>query len=855
MERDEENQPTDLRDATGSPRLSGSGSIDARFSPGTIIAGRYRLVSLIGRGGMGEVFRAEDMKLGHPVALKFLPSDVAGDPATLERLYAEVRIGRQISHPNVCRLYDIVEVEGYRFIAMEYVDGEDLASLLRRIGNLTPAKALDIARGLCAGLAAVHERGVIHRDLKPGNVMIDGRGRPRITDFGLATVSDQSGTSTGFAGTPPYMAPEQFEGKEASVRSDIYALGLILYEMFTGKRIFNGSVSEIIAQQKSSKPLSVTSRLRAIDPAVERVVLRCLEEDPAARPPSVETVLAALPGGDPLAAALAAGETPSPAMVAAAGKVGDLQPAVAWSALALVIAGVLLAAFLMAKTFRSASPEKPPEALADRAAEIISRAGYPERAADSASWFLWDQSRVRPPTQGTPGPPAVAFWYRQSPTSMVAMNSSGAVEESDPPETLPGMVAVHLDSRGRLLQFRAVPPAFEEAKTAWPEPDWSALFTEAGLDPAEFKASEPVRAPPFGNDRRTAWDGPVPAGSDSGIHIEAAAYHGKPVWFQIFRAPAQGAETMKAGTSAESFEAFFVLTFLLGLVGGVIFALRNARRGRGDRQGANRIALWVFVLRMLAWLFRADHVPLLNAEYGLVVVGIGRALFSAAFMWILYMALEPYVRRRWPEMIISWSRLLRGQFRDPLVGRGILVGCLWGVGMTLLIQAALLVSGWGSFTALMPLLTSLDGFRGVRHLAGVFFYYQVFALLLALLTVFELVLFRVILRKQALAVALYMALVVSANMALAGNVYVGLILGLVQGGVTAALMIRVGLLALFTGLVVNFILMMFPITLDFSSWYAGQSISGLLLLGAIAFYGFHVSLAGKPMFGGAMLEE
>lgn len=435
------------------------------------------------------------------------------------------------------------------------------------------------------------------------------------------------------------------------------------------------------------------------------------------------------------------------------------------------------------------------------------------------------------------------------------MNPFGDVEASDPPESLPGMVAVHLDSRGRLLQFRAVPPAFEEAKTAWPEPNWSALFTEAGLDPSGFKASEAVRAPPLGNDRRAAWDGPGPAGGKARIHIEAAAYHGRPVWFQIFGAPAQGAETMKTRSTADSLEAYFVLLFLLGMLGGVIFALRNARRGRGDREGANRIALWVFLIRMLAWLFRADHVPLLTAEFGLVVTGIGRALFSAAFMWVLYMALEPYVRRRWPEMIISWSRLLRGQFRDPLVGRSILMGCLWGVGMTLLIQTALLVSGWEAFSELMPMVTSLEGFLGVRHIAWLFLLYQGLALLLAFLTVFELVIFRVIVKRQSLAVALYMVVVATSNIVLFDNVFVGLIVGLVQGASTVMLTIRVGLLALFSGLVVTFILMMFPITLDFSAWYAGASISGLLLTGAIAFYGFYVSLAGKPMFGAAMIEE
>jgi serine/threonine-protein kinase len=172
-----------------------------RFTPGTLLAGRYRIVSPLGKGGMGEVYRADDVRLGQPVALKFLPAALAGDSGRLERLVDEVRIGRQISHPNLCRLYDIAEAEGHHFLVMEYVDGEDLGSLLRRIGHLPGNKALDIARGLCAGLAAAHDKGIIHRDLKPANVMIDGSGHARIADFGLAALA-HGGAAPDMSGTP-----------------------------------------------------------------------------------------------------------------------------------------------------------------------------------------------------------------------------------------------------------------------------------------------------------------------------------------------------------------------------------------------------------------------------------------------------------------------------------------------------------------------------------------------------------------------------------------------------------------------------------------------------------------------------
>src|SRR5258708_29034504 len=233
---------------TSARSLSSSDSFDeGRFVPGTFVAERYRIIGILGRVGMGEVYRATDMVLGHRVALKFLPEATASDPDILARFHSEVRIARQVSHPNVCRVYDIGAVAGQPYISMEYVDGEDLGSLLRRIGRLPNDKAVEMARKLCAGLAAAHDQGVLHRDLKPANVMIDGRGQLLITDFGLAGIAENIQDTEIRHGTPAYMAPEQLTGKEVTVRSDIYALGLVLYEMFTGKRAFDsGSLAVLV---------------------------------------------------------------------------------------------------------------------------------------------------------------------------------------------------------------------------------------------------------------------------------------------------------------------------------------------------------------------------------------------------------------------------------------------------------------------------------------------------------------------------------------------------------------------------------------------------------------------------------
>ncbi len=271
---------------TSHPSSSSSALLNyGRFLPGSLLAERYRVVALLGRGGMGEVYRADDLTLGQPVALKFLPEEAAQDPALLDRFRAEVRIARKVSHPNVCRVYDVGEVDGQTYLSMEYVDGEDLGSLLRRIGRLPNDKALDIARQLCAGLAAAHAKGVLHRDLKPANIMLDGRGQAIITDFGLAALADQAHGAEVRSGTPAYMAPEQLSGKEVTEKSDIYALGLVLYELFTGKRAFSADNLADLVRSRAAGDLSrPSSFVKDLDPLVERVILRCLEPEPANRP-------------------------------------------------------------------------------------------------------------------------------------------------------------------------------------------------------------------------------------------------------------------------------------------------------------------------------------------------------------------------------------------------------------------------------------------------------------------------------------------------------------------------------------------------------------------------------------------
>src|SRR2546425_1573112 len=340
---------------------------DARFVPGTMLAERYRIVGLLGRGGMGEVYRADDLKLGQPVALKFLAEHLLSDGAALARFHREVRVARQVSHKNVCRVYDIGEVDGRHFLSMEFIKGEELSSLLRRIGRLPQDKAVQIARQICAGLSAAHDVGVLHRDLKPANVMIDEHGNARITDFGLAGLAEEFREDEIHAGTPAYMAPEQLDGRTFTVRSDIYSLGLVLYELFTGRKAFEApTLGELVKLRRSdTTPTTPSEIVKGLDPLIEKVIDRCLQKDPEDRPSSALQVAAALPGGDPIAAALAAGETPSPEMVAAAPKEGALKPAIAGALLVAFLGVMALCCWLTKYTavFRMALLDQSPEGL------------------------------------------------------------------------------------------------------------------------------------------------------------------------------------------------------------------------------------------------------------------------------------------------------------------------------------------------------------------------------------------------------------------------------------------------------------------------------------------------------------
>ena len=764
----------------------------------------------------------------------------------------------------MCRVYDVGESGERLFLSMEFVDGEDLASLLRRIGRLPEDKALEVAQQLCAGLAAAHSSGVLHRDLKPSNVMLDGKGRARITDFGLAIAAEDADREKGAAGTPGYLAPELLTGAKPSVQSDLYALGLILYELFTGKRAFDApSVAELHREQTETNPTPPSSLVKNLDPAVERAILRCLDRDPAQRPRSPYSVAAALPGGDPLAAALAAGETPSPDMVAAAGPEGSLRPSVAWTCLtASLILIVATSMFLTSHTtdWGLASMPKSPEVLADRAQGLAGKLGYASMV-DHADWIGPDldylsYASAHPSNKdwkrtaaGQVWPSAVGFWYRQSPQWMEPASALTTgpphVTINDPPFETSGMVAIKLDMQGNLRFLRAVPPQID-GESSNRQPDWSLFFTEAGLDQTRFTSTSSKWTPPDAFDSRADWEGRLSDHPDLPLHVAAAAFHGIPVYFQVIAPwdkPWRSGPPSQIGTTAVT--AIVSTTLLIGVVVlGALFARWNLRRGRGDTRGALRLVAFTTFLNCI-WAISTYHlVPsadLILIQFILLAIPL---LFALA-VGLGYIAIEPFARRSWPKLVVSWQRLLGARLRDPLVGRDILTGTLVGAVTTAIMMGANAAVG---ISEAWPIRTGFG--LGPWAALGVSLWRPSEACIIAMTWLALLTITTGILRKHWLAVGVTGLIMIAQYTAFSA---VDLVLTVLFVSSFMVVLIRFGLIATICFVIVSLTIGTSP-PLSFSQWYSGRAVIALLVPIAFLMYGFYFSLGGKPVFGKALEE-
>lgn len=839
-----------------------------QFPSGAVLAGRYRIVERIGRGGMGMVYRAQDLLLDQPVALKFLPESMADHPSRKARFLNEARVAVQITHANVCRVHDIGEVNGRQFISMEFVSGEDVGSLLRRVGRLPVERALALAHQICAGLAAAHEKGVLHRDLKPANVMVDDDGNAKILDFGLAGMAKGISGGEVRAGTPGYMAPEQLRGEEVTVKSDIYGLGLLLYELFTGKKAWEAnSIPELMHLHKSTLPRDPRLLAPGLDERSVSVILKCLSRDPKDRPSSALAVSAMLPGGDPIAAVLAAGETPSPELVAAAGGQGKLEAweGIAWAlgVLALVIAVTVIGprVQLQERAYLALSPE----VLADRTRDTLRRLGYAERGGHEVYALDYyeelvaeighnDSDGERWDRLSKPRPAAIDFWYRSSPSPLRAMNAAGRVTMTDPSPMEPGMISVRLSPAGQLRELTVRYADADDIATprGWGAPGdaanleevWGLLFEAADLRMSEFRPVEPSRVPPVFAETRAAWEGVYPESPEVAVRVEAAAYRGRPVAFRVIEkrwplASVTGVPeelmTGRAGLVAQT-------VMVAGLVlGSLVLAPLNVTRRRGDVRGAVKVGTVCAALWLLGWELRANHVWTLAGELDLLMRAAGQALLVGGAIVVFYLALEPYVRRTWPQTLSSWERLLGGRVRDALVGQHLAIGTALGTAAAGIFYLNMLMPGWTGRPPPPPYFDTafgMDTLTSARSALGATLQMVVASAREGMSVLLALMLIKLMVPSRWAAAAIFVALSTAlwSLMASATTAYSWPLFGLLATG-AALVLVRYGLLAAVVGAMVFHLLTAFPLSLDPARWYFDATVFAHAIIGTLVLFG------------------
>ena len=582
-----------------------------------------------------------------------------------------------------------------------------------------------------------------------------------------------------------------------------------------------------------------------------------------------------LPGGDPLAAALADGVTPSPEVVAEAGSHEALSPRVAIPALAGIVVGLI--AFCVAiphfHLMNLVPLEDPPEVLTAKARDILKTFGYTDRPIDWTAEFFGDTGIVN--FQRSKGhnmdewgrlfsqpPSAIGYWYRQAPVPLVAErpSSDGKAGISDPPVNVPGMLTVVIDLDGSLRRFAAVPPEHETPPAETKPPDWTPLFAAARLDPAKFTPAAPEWSSSVVTDTRAAWTGAYKGRADLPVRIEAASFHNRPVYFQVLWPWTPAARL--AGAAPNNSRT--LRSFVNYAIGALVFiaalwiAHYNWKAGRADLRGATRVGMFCGAMSLIAWIFHAHHVAS-DAEQTLLGAALANAAYVCLAYWLIYLALEPWVRRYWPQTMITWSRVVAGKWTDPVVGRDLLFGTLFGMVYVLIIalyEYANLRSGApivGEFG-----LDNLSGFHAFAgYIAGLLFN-EVSGSLIFLLTLF---LVRTVLKKQWIVAMAWVVgwvavrflrenFIDSRALAITTGVFWALLFTLL-----VYVILRFGFFALIVAVFVLDSLIACFLTTDFSAWYGQTSFAIVILILAMALRGFRLSLGTRPLFSPAVLHR
>jgi hypothetical protein len=414
------------------------------------------------------------------------------------------------------------------------------------------------------------------------------------------------------------------------------------------------------------------------------------------------------------------------------------------------------------------------------------------------------------------------------------------------------MIGLALDPQGRLVQLDAVPPQLEEKPESFRAPDWPALFGAAGLDTARFASAEPQWLSLAGFDARAAWTGTYAQAPELPLRVEAASWRGRPVFFRVI-GPWSRPGRMKPSEFPFGNSIGGVSLILEVCLAAVLLAWRNFRAGRGDLRGASRLAAFVFGVEMLKWLCTAHHVSTV-IEVELFLAGVSWAAFVAGFVWTFYLALEPYVRRRWPQSMITWSRVLGGEFRDPLVGGHLLAGVALAVGLSLCVLLRdLALQNYGSYQ-LASYSAMLNPLMGARQIAVATLSHLIVGIGLGLGVVLLIFLLRVVLRRQWLMAAVFIALVVGGN-ALSGHPAIGALHGALVASVLLVGLLRFGVLPLVVLFLVGDFVFSSPLTTDLSAWYSGSTVFPVAIILALTAYAFHTAVAGRPLFKAGFLES
>ncbi len=831
------------------------------LTTGQIFAGRYRIVAVLGAGGMGRVYRAEDLTLGETVALKLIHLQLAGNPVWTTLFKNEARTARSVTHPNVCRIHDIGEAEGTFFISMEYLDGEDLAGLLRRIGRLPTEKAIDVARQICLGLDAVHRAGVIHRDLKPANVMLDGRGVVKLTDFGLAVLPGQIGAQKLPAGTPAYMAPEQITGKDVSPRSDVYALGLVIYEILSGRRAAVGeSIRDHLEFHVHGCPPPLAEVIADINPEVEQVVMRCLAKAPEQRPRSCLEVAAALPGTDVLRMALEAGRTASPTLVALARPTTLAVARRRWVSIGTVALLLLLAIMRTAAEYSWINPGAfPPAALDERARSMMAGAGIV--ASDCLSGFA-DADTIRNAAVSIAGRdvgltdfpiPGRPYFWRVCSDLRLPRRPSGvrfiASTESD---------LERASAMGAQRALTAFDPQMESVLLV-ADPPLEHFRNQAGeLSPDLQKALlEKLLASQWGEATEikegrgtilgaTGWV--VYTGdSEPVIRADIAGRYGQ-VTLLVSRSNSNGGfARQQTGARFPRQEVVLVWWRVLFTLSGVLalpWAIRAIRTGNVDRSDVVRIGLVAGSCQFLALLLETPSGATANELTSALSSALVASLGVAAVIGLCYAAVEPLARRHWPDTMITLRRLLSGHTSDQAVRGHILMGVAIGSAWALLVageRALVSAIGWVPRPVLFGERIIQSGL-GLRMSLSGYLESVPEVLFLGVLAMLLLVVLLRLTRSRAAAAGLTTLLLLPLAMPQSAHPATGwLVVGLGVVGVAVWVILRFGVLATVSALFVQSVLNRSLLTLDSSSWFFEDSIALFVVVLAVLWYGTRVS--------------